>query len=183
MLNLENYDDVVEITDTSNTTLQENEYLLKVHDDIGFMTKLTKKNEIPPSFTNWRQYWNHQNTVKTYVIEEKFREGWKFYGLRHGQSTAWVMLQHPYGFVVEINPSAFEDIVGELTMVNGVIITPCYFQAKAKNAKLLVEKNNKQDYLYSLIRAVSDDTNLVERLKDVIEDERPDKVYSVISPI
>lgn len=186
ILDFSNYNDVVEVDDIGSVDkLGEHEFLLKVHNDVGFMTKLTKKNELPTAFTNWRGSWwsGQSNPVKTYIITEAFRSGWRFVGLRHGTSTAWVILQHPYGFSVEINPSAFEDVVDQLTMVNGVIVTPCYYQAKSKNALLKVEKNNNIDYLYSLISAISNDVEVVEKLKNELEEEFPDKVYSVISPV
>lgn len=181
---LSNYDDIIDVADGdfSGISLGEDDFMLKVHGDIGFMTKFTKAGKLPAGFESWRGSWRTQGlAIENYVITEKFRPNWKFVGLRHGQSTAWVILQHPYGFTIEINPSAFEDIVGSLTMVNGVIVTPCYFQAKSKNAELLVRKDETHEYLLSLVNAVSDDVDLVTRLREVIEDERPDKVYSVIS--
>ena len=187
MLDLSKFDDVVELDDAalkSVRVLKDDEYLLKVADDdnVGFMVKLTKDGSIPNAFDSWRYNWYVvKNPVKTYIITEKFRRDWKFLGLRHGQSTAWVVLEHPYGFKVEINATAFEEIAHNVTMVNGRMVTPCYFQAKLKNAKLIVKKDDGQDFFYTLLQAVSDDKELITRLQDIITDERPDRVYGVIA--
>lgn len=186
--NDEYFDDVREIQkeDLDGVKkLDKNEYLLKVCNGVGFMVKLNKDGSIPKSFDTWELYnyrlKNKKN--KLYIIEEKFRRDWKFKGLRHGQSTAWVILQHPYGFTVEINATAFEEIANKITMVNGRMVTPCYFESKIKNAKLLVEKDDSQDFFYTLIKSVSDDKELIKKLGTIIEDERPDKVYNVLTSI
>lgn len=186
MIDLTKFDDVREITKDDLKgikKLPDNDYLLKVSSDgVGFMAKLTKSGEIPSSFDSWREYhWQKTAPLKLYMITEKFRRDWKFIGLRHGQSTAWVVLQHPYGFEVEINSTAFEEISSSITMVNGRMVTPCYFQAQLKNAKLLVEKDDGQDFFYTLIKAVSDDKKLIEKLQEIIEDARPDRLYEVLT--
>ena len=185
MDDLTKFDDVVELSDNeleTITSLGVDEYLLKVTDNgVGFMTKLTKEGTIPTVFRSWRQTWFASPPMKTYKIVEKYRRDWKFICLRHGQSTAWVVLQHPYGFSVEINSKAFQQISSDITMVNGRMVTPCYFDAKLKNAKLLVKKDPGQEFFFSLIKAISDDEQLIEKLRDIIEDERPDKVYGVLS--
>lgn len=186
MIDVSKFDDVREITKADLVgvkKLGDDEYLLKVtDDDVGFMVKLTKDGSIPSAFDSWREYhWKSTKPTKMYIITEKFRRDWKFMGLRHGQSTAWVVLQHPYGFEVEINSTAFEAVINSITMVNGVMITPCYFQAQLKNAKLLVQKDNGQDFFYSLIKAVSDDSGLIDKLQDIIADERPDRLYNVLT--
>lgn len=185
MIDLSKYDDVriVKVEDVKNITLDEDEYLLKVaQDNAGFMVKKTKDGLMPSIFDSWRNNWYIQNTPMTiYIIKEKFRRDWKFRGLRHGQSTAWVVLQHPYGFEVEINSTAFEEISKDITMVNGRMITPCYFQAKLKNAKLIIKKDDGQDFFYTLLQAVSDDKRLIGKLQDIVTDERPDRFYEVIS--
>ena len=186
MIDLTKFDDVREITKDDLVgvkKLADNDYILKVaQDDVGFMVKLTKDGSIPSSFENWREYhWQKTSPMKMYIITEKFRRDWKFKGLRHGQSTAWVVLEHPYGFEVEINATAFEAIASEITMVNGRMVTPCYFQAQLKNAKLLVEKDNGQDFFYTLIKSVSDDKKLITKLQEIIEDERPDRLYEVLT--
>jgi hypothetical protein len=119
--------------------------------------------------------------LTTYLITEKFRRDWKFKGLRHGQSAAWVRLEHPYGFEIEINKSAFEAIANKITMVNGRMITPCYFKAKLKNAEMLVQEDDGQNFFYSLIKSITDDKELVGKLEEIITDERPDRVYKVLS--
>lgn len=187
------YNDVREITKTELDgvkKLGEDEYLLKVYEhnlpsgfnpdeSVGFMAKLTKKGDIPVSFEQWRPYSN--TPLKMYIITEKYRRGWKFRALRHGTSTAWVVLEHPYGFTIEINETAFEKVIDKITMVNGKMVTPCYFKAKLKNAELLVEKDNSQDFFYSVLSSISDDKELFNKLKEIVEEERPDKVYKVIT--
>lgn len=186
MFDVDKFNDVreIQISDLEGVKkLGENEFLLKVDNGVGFMTKLNKNGSIPSSFESWRSgYWNRNNRpLQLYIIEEKYRRDWKFVGLRHGQSTAWVVLEHPYGFRVEINATAFGEIASKITMVNGRMVTPCYFDAKLKNAKLLVEKDDGQDFFYSLIKSVTDDKELIGKLGSIIEDERPDRVYSVLT--
>jgi len=184
MNELTKFDDIIEVADFENIVLGEDEFMLKIHGDLGFMAKKTKNNSVPTSFSGWRGSWrNTGKQIENYVITEKFRTGWRFVGLRHEQSTAWVILRHPFGFTIENNPSAFQDIVEELTMVNGLIVTPCYFFAKMKNAKIHVEKNDSHEYILSLVNAVYDDQQLIEQIRTMIEDNRPDKVYSVISQV
>jgi len=195
MIDLEKYDDIREITEKELEgikKLEEDEYLLKVYEynvpkgfkqsrPVGFMVKLTKKGDIPISFESWQPY--SKTSLKIYLITEKYRRGWKFCGMRHGKSTAWVVLEHPYGFTIEINEKAFASIIGNITMINGKMVTPCYFKAKLKNAELLVEKDNSQDFFYSVISSISDDKELFNKLKKIVEDERPDKVYQVLSSV
>lgn len=182
--NADNYDDVRVITESelnNLTKLEKDEYLLKVIGTTGFMAKLTAKKELPASFMGWRSYGANKNPPTVYVITESFRRGWQFVKLRSGTSAAWVVLKHPYGFTIEINSEAFKDVADKITMVNGKMVTPCYYQAKFRNAKLLVEKDDNQDFFYSLIRAISDDKPLVKKLKSTIEEERPDKIYTVLT--
>jgi hypothetical protein len=184
MFDMNNFNDVREISveDLDGVkALGENEYLLKVDDDYGFMATLTNKGELPEAFKSWRKSWNLAPPIQMYIIEEKYRRDWKFKGLRHGKSTAWVIIEHPYGFKLEINATSFGEIAEKITMVNGRMVTPCYFKAALKNAKLLVEKDDSQDFFYSLIKSVTDDTTLVNKLASIIEEERPDKLYSVLT--
>jgi len=184
MIDITNIDDIREVTETEMLGIKKldtHEYMLQVSGKMGFMAKLNKNGSIPFSFDGW-----HRGSSKItyyYIIEEKYRRDWKLKDLRHGTSTSWVRLEHPYGFELEINAVAFKEIASKITIVNGRFVTPCYFQAKMRNAKLLVEKDNSQDFFYSLIKAVSDDKDLINRLKDIIENERPDKVYSVLTSV
>jgi len=198
MFDATKFDDVKEITEEEMKklkTLGENEYLLKVRGDginsnmTGFMVKLTKAKKIPAAFDGWGNDYNWQTKTstlaKTYIIEEKFRRNWKFKGLRHGQSTAWVQLEHPYGFGVEINATGFGAIVDEITMINGTMVTPCYFKAKLKNAELLVEKDDGKDFFYSMVNSVTTDDDVAEnmmgRFEDILREEHPDKVFTFFS--
>ncbi len=92
------------------TSLEENEYLLKVkfrhsnqHPDfetpIGFLTKLTKDGKIPKAFETWPRG-SHQELM--YVHTEVFSYGWKILGFRFGESQNWARMLHPRGFVIEI---------------------------------------------------------------------------------
>ncbi len=184
MIDITEVDDIreIDIDDIKKIKkLNDDEFLLKVHGDVGFMVRLNKNGSLPMSFENWRGNWRVSSKIRTFIIEEKYRSGWKFRSLRHGTSTAWVILEHPYGFTIEINPTAFDEIAPIITMVNGVIITPCYYQAKLKNATLLVEKDNNRDLLYTLVNAIHDDAQVVNKIKNIIVDERPDRVFSMIS--
>ena len=54
----------VDPKDYESLNLKENEFLLKISDSIGFMSILTKKNEIPKSFLDW----NEREDI--YIIKE-----------------------------------------------------------------------------------------------------------------
>ena len=70
--------------------LKEDEFLLKLWDKadsgllhesyykdepvFGFLTKLTKKNELPKSFVDWGR-----RDIPMYVHEEYYRSGWKLH--------------------------------------------------------------------------------------------------------
>lgn len=197
MFDAEKFDDIREITeeDLENLkTLGENEYLLKVRKDwdgkcTGFMVKLTKAKKIPASFDGWGVSYNYQagtsHQPKIYIIDEKYRRNWKFKGLRHGKSTSWVKLEHPYGFEVEINANGFDKIVNDITMINGNMVTPCFFSAKLKNAELLVEKDDGKDFFYSMVNSVTDEDEIAQdlmgRFEDILKEEHPDKVFTFFS--
>jgi hypothetical protein len=57
---IEKYEDVRVLTDNELEDLKklgEDEYLLKIDDDTGFMVKLNKDGSIPKSFTEWGSRW------------------------------------------------------------------------------------------------------------------------------
>lgn len=146
------HEDVSKYNVTHAFALKDGEFLLRVRkngndSDIGFMTRLTKKKEVPSSFPGWGHVYDTDSRSYvppvTYIIKEEYRKGWKFKGLRHGTSAAWVVMQHPFGFSVEINADAFSKIAGKITMVDGTIITPLYFQANPMNAELLVDESDR----------------------------------------
>jgi len=196
MFEPDKYDDVRVLTPEELkkiSGLKETEFLLKVRpnhnaDMTGFMSKLNKNGTIPHAFSDWGQYWSatsgNQHS-KTYLLEEKYRRNWKFRGLRHGQSTAWAVLLHPYGFTIEINANSFAKVIDEITMINGVLVTPCYFNARAKNAELLVEKDDGKDFFYSLVHSVTTEDTIAESLmtkfEEIMRAEHPDKVFTFFS--
>ena len=126
---------------TLGETLAENEFLLKLRDDsyrpwdketnkygeyvhfkTGFLTKLTKKGEIPKAFESWGATSYGGPKPPIYVWEEDYRSGWKLKSWRIGKSQEWAKVQHPHGFQVEIYLSNFLEIVLDATMDQGVLV-------------------------------------------------------------
>ena len=105
--------------------LKESEWLLKIrtYDNMGFLTKLTKKNELPKAFEEWTSsaYYKTACSLPIKVIEETFSSGWKLnegskYDMyRLGMSQSWVKVQHPMGFILEIHlENFFREVVPHL---------------------------------------------------------------------
>jgi hypothetical protein len=90
----------------------------------GFLSKLTKKGELPKSFTDWGgdRYGATGKDLPIYVFQESYRTGWKLISWRFGKSQNWARMRHPEGFVVEIYLSNFLDVVKETSMDQGVIL-------------------------------------------------------------
>lgn len=126
---------------TPGETLGENEFLLKLRDDsyrqwnsntqkyeehvhfkTGFLTKLTKKGEVPKAFESWGAIRYNGPKPDTYVWQETYRSGWKLKSWRIGKSQEWAKVQHPEGFQVEIYLSNFLEIVQNETIDQGVIV-------------------------------------------------------------
>lgn len=128
----------IEDIETGITILMENQYLLKVDGEMGFMVKLNKDGSIPKAFKDWGKYGSVNLAEEVYIINEEFRSGWTFKDLRTGMSTAWLQIKHPLGFILEINGKAFSKICSTISMSNGVITTPCRFNPSLKNATLEV---------------------------------------------
>ena len=120
------------------TPLGDEEYLLKIRPkedwktkapltSTGFLTKLTKKKEIPKSFLDWGETfcYNEPNEPKIslpiFVYTETFKYGWKLKDWRYGQSQNWARVIHPDNFIVEIYLSTFLHIVNDNTIIKGVI--------------------------------------------------------------
>lgn len=137
-----NYKDLktVQIEEIENKTiiLGRDQYLLKVNGKFGFMVHLNKDGSVPKSFKDWGKYGATDLCKDVYLIDEGFRTGWQFTGLREGMSTAWIKIRHPLGFILEINGKAFEKICSSISMDNGDITTPCRFLPSLKNAQLEV---------------------------------------------
>lgn len=125
--------------DESYGELREDEYLLKLRDDYewdwdgekhqvknsyktGFLTKLTKKGELPKAFDYWGTQSVPYSKLTVYVWQESFRSGWKLKSWRIGKSQEWAKVQHPDGFLVEIYLSNFLEIVLDATMDQGVLV-------------------------------------------------------------
>ena len=138
-----NYKDLktvnIEDIENGNTSLIENQYLLKVDGQVGFMVKLNKDGTVPKSFKDWGRYGSVNLSEQVYLINEEFRTGWIFKDLRTGMSTAWLQIKHPLGFILEINGKAFSKICSTISMNNGIITTPCRFIPALKNATLEVQ--------------------------------------------
>ena len=138
-----NYKDLktvnIEDIENGNTSLIENQYLLKVDGQVGFMVKLNKDGTVPKSFKDWGRYGSVNLSEQVYLINEEFRTGWIFKDLRTGMSTAWLQIKHPLGFILEINGKAFSKICSTISMYNGIITTPCRFIPALKNATLEVQ--------------------------------------------
>lgn len=110
--------------------LKEDEYLLKIRPNndgtqTGFLTKLTKKGDLPVAFENWEtQGWYGKENKPNYPItlhKENFSKGWKLLRWRFGQSQNWATVIHPKGFTLEIYLKQFLEIVQENTIVKGEI--------------------------------------------------------------
>ncbi len=120
--------------------LQENEYLLKLRQDevyhrdkhawslakhkTGFLTKLTKKGELPVAFHKWggQKYSETGYDHPIYVFQEGYNEGWKILSWRFGQSQNWATVLHPQGFTVEIYLQQLLEVIKENTVDVGVLI-------------------------------------------------------------
>jgi len=126
--------------------LAENEWLLKIRpgDELmdgtfepstGFYAKLNKDGSLQKSFLEWGESykWDYSGctlvsgsprkklltSLPIYVVEEKFRSGWKLYEWRFGQSQNWASLIHPDGYTLEVYLSKFLAIIKNHTLVNG----------------------------------------------------------------
>lgn len=120
--------------------LLEDQWLLKLRSDsewdgkkwipdafkTGFLTKLTKKGELPKSFLDWggTRYGESGRDLPIYVFQEEYRTGWKLLSWRFGQSQNWARVRHPEGFVVEIYLSNFLEVVQNSSIDQGVICEP-----------------------------------------------------------
>lgn len=121
--------------------LLEDQWLLKLREDedrrwdgkryvsdgiykTGFLSKLTKKGDLPKPFLDWggKRYGESGRDLPVYVFQETYRTGWKLISWRFGQSQNWARVRHPEGFVVEIYLDNFLDVVKESTLDQGVIL-------------------------------------------------------------
>jgi hypothetical protein len=132
--------------------LLEDQWLLKIREDAqygwdgekhfiektyktGFLTKLTKKGELPKSFHEWggARYGESGHDLPIYVFQEDYRSGWKLISWRFGKSQNWARMRHPEGFILEIYLDSFLEVVKDTTMDQGVIVD----EYKWENNKLI----------------------------------------------
>ena len=107
--------------------LEENEYLLKIRkanirggaNDVGFLTKLTQKGEVPKAFYEWNRGGIDQII---YVHREVPTIGWKFVDYRIGKSQSWATVLHPDGFELEIYLSNFIGLIDHIVIDKGNIL-------------------------------------------------------------
>lgn len=117
----------------SGQILNENQWLLKVrnNDNVGFLTKLTQKNELPKAFAEWSVIdivkdeglisWNRQKIEDIFIVDEDFSDGWTISiskdSYRIGKSQQWVKLIHPLGFILEITmDNFFTDVLSYINL-------------------------------------------------------------------
>lgn len=139
-MNLEDQEGIKKISKydlEKNFVLDEGELLLKVSraqvEKVGFMCGLNKTGTIPSSWLSWKR------DGDIFTIKEEFRKGWRILRLRAGMSTAWVRILHPFGFILEINGTAFSEVIDRVTIINGEIQERCKFSGAIKNSKLIIE--------------------------------------------
>lgn len=105
--------------------LAEDEYLLKVYQNKGFLCKFTKKGIPPKPFSDWGNYSysqpNPEPPLTTYIYKNEYLTGWKFNHFRIGESQNWVGIKHPKGFTLEIYLDNFTRIIERYYIKCGVI--------------------------------------------------------------
>ena len=107
--------------------LAENEYLLKIHEETGFLTKFNKNGSIPVAFDNWRSEnkWNPKASkpkLPIYVFGETYRYGWKIRSCRFVMSQNWETMVHPAGFTVELYLQHLLQLIQKITIINCELI-------------------------------------------------------------
>lgn len=102
--------------------LEPNEMLLKIRrDNVAFLTTPNKDGSMPKSFIDWYD-------LPIQVIKEFPRTGWEVIDWRGGQSQTWVIVKHPFGFLLEIRMDNFMNDV--LPYVNNKHIEGAWQWAK-----------------------------------------------------
>lgn len=111
---------------TPGEPLTETEFLFKLRPagyyrsetyPTGFLTKLTKKGELPKAFEDWGYDYNKKQPAEIHVFEEDYRSGWKILDLRYGTSQSWIVVLHPEGFTLEVSLPRFLELIKEGTPV------------------------------------------------------------------
>lgn len=122
-----NKDFMKNLPEYTGGTLAEDEFLLKVRGDTGFMTKLNQDGSIPVAFKKWTD-------DPAVIFKEIPREGWKIVSVRAGKSQTWGRVVHPEGFILEIYAYStytrnrkdvgytMMDLINNFTVMKGEII-------------------------------------------------------------
>jgi len=138
------------------TDLEEDQFLLKLYylenrarpqhsRKEVIITRLNKNGTIPKKFLDFRRYNNDltypANKEEVVIYKEDFFAGWKFKSFRYGSSRTWVIIQHPYGFDIEISDTNFAELMENIQIKNGIL------QGKFKhtNKTLLREPEGNKD--------------------------------------
>lgn len=109
--------------------LKDDEYLLRVEDGTGFLSKLNKDGSIGKNFIKWNNYgsgWGDdkkmpksEKELDIMVHEETFSKGWKFVSFRGGESQDWGILKHPLGFKLEVYIEGLIKLIQSSTIIDG----------------------------------------------------------------
>lgn len=131
--------------------LKDDEYLLKVHTHkfesggipTGFLTKFNKDGSMPVAFKNWPGYYQKLGDTELPVTihSETFKEGWKVFSWRFGQSQNWARMIHPNGFTLEIYLTNFLDLMLSNVIMNGKIQGKFKWEANKLIPEILVYKS------------------------------------------
>lgn len=171
--------------------LDDDQYLLKVLTSndprlkgslcSGRMLKYNKDGKIPDPFSTFKLTSRPMQEISLYVINERFRTGWRLQNMYHATSTTWVELIHPLGFRVEINIDMFNKIFSNLVIVDGLILNPCYFSSSLKNAELIIQERSDVLQLHRVMaKLAEDELSVNSQLSDLVE-KYPIETYEVLS--
>ena len=100
--------------------------------NIGCMMKFNKDGSLPKTVKNWSY-----EGAPIYLMEEYYRDGWSIGKIVTKTSSTWLMLKHPLGFLVEVNPYGLGTILDNANIENGIIMTKCMYDVK--NKRILLE--------------------------------------------
>jgi len=135
--------------------LKENEMLVKIANsknyNFGFMTSLNKNGTIPKKFLDWG------TNKPIQVIKNDYLPFWKIVDYRNGQSTSWLVVEHPkLKFRIEIRTTDI-DFYNKIIIYKGFIINECKYDSRRH---ILVPK---------------EDDDLSKNIQKLILDEYPEK--------
>jgi hypothetical protein len=127
--------------------LEKDEFLLKIRGiedngtPTGFFVQLNKNGTVPKAFKDWGSYGSNYDNIlnlDTFLVKAEFCSGWKLKDVSHGMSTTWIIVEHPFGFELEVAGRNLTKLLMNLTIVKGVIQEECMFEPSNKN---LIIKN------------------------------------------